>query len=70
MKTFDFAYWLDSLDLKKEPDQPPSDRLIVKAPSLLHAFHDGMSEATMAIIRQTEDHEKQPRIIKVEILEL
>lgn len=48
MKTFDFAYWVSSLD-KTQEDAPPTDRFALKAATIVHAAQDGLVEATRRI---------------------
>lgn len=64
MKTFDFAYWISSLDVIQE-DAPPTDRFPLKAATILHGLQEGMAEATRRITR-----EEGPIIGKVTIVEL
>jgi len=70
MKTFDFAYWLDTTDLKSNPDQPPSDRFPLKSTHVLSGVQEGIRLATERIVREYYLDGNQPRIIKVQILEL
>ena len=70
MKTFDFAYWLDTTDPKKNPEQPPSDRFPLKSQNVLLAINDAIRQATEKIVREYYLDGKQPRIINIEILEL
>jgi hypothetical protein len=72
MKTFDFAYWLDSIDPKSNPDQPPSDRFPLKSSNVLTGVNEGIRLATEKIIKEWGAYPDgiMPHIVKVEILEL
>lgn len=48
MKTYDFAYWVSSLD-KIPEDAHPTDRFPLKAPTIVHATRQGLVEATRRI---------------------
>jgi hypothetical protein len=73
MKTYDFAYWVNSLSTIRE-DQVPTDRFPIKAPTILHAFNEGVAIATKNIVSMEQDYPKiefaPSTISKVTIIEL
>lgn len=74
MKTFDFAYWVSSLD-KIPEDAHPTDRFPLKASTIAHGMKDGLIEATRRITHQEMSFreitaQKEVSIAKITIVEL